>query len=104
MPTRFDASPGSTWVRRPATASNRAPRRGLAAERRRNLGRRCSRARSAPPPALRSEEHTSELQSPMRISYAVFCLEINEVPGCDVLRAGVRLTDAVAAGVVEGID
>src|SRR3546814_2061706 len=23
----------------------------------------------------RSEEHTSELQSPMRISYAVFCLE-----------------------------
>src|SRR3546814_2019822 len=26
------------------------------------------------PPALRSEEHTSELQSLMRISYAVFCL------------------------------
>src|SRR3546814_8500739 len=25
--------------------------------------------------ALRSEEHTSELQSPMRISYAVFCLK-----------------------------
>src|SRR3546814_4862313 len=25
--------------------------------------------------ALRSEEHTSELQSLMRISYAVFCLE-----------------------------
>src|SRR3546814_6252668 len=25
-------------------------------------------------PDLRSEEHTSELQSPMRISYAVFCL------------------------------
>src|SRR3546814_3925344 len=24
---------------------------------------------------LRSEEHTSELQSPMRISYAVFCLK-----------------------------
>ena len=23
----------------------------------------------------RSEEHTSELQSPMRISYAVFCLK-----------------------------
>src|SRR3546814_8134729 len=30
----------------------------------------------APPPALaRSEEHTSELQSLMRISYAVFCLK-----------------------------
>src|SRR3546814_6872976 len=36
---------------------------------------------SRPPPAplpfsmLRSEEHTSELQSLMRISYAVFCLK-----------------------------
>src|SRR3546814_10599450 len=27
------------------------------------------------PSALRSEEHTSELQSLMRISYAVFCLK-----------------------------
>src|SRR3546814_6879537 len=26
-------------------------------------------------PASRSEEHTSELQSPMRKSYAVFCLQ-----------------------------
>src|SRR3546814_1252099 len=25
--------------------------------------------------SIRSEEHTSELQSPMRISYAVFCLK-----------------------------
>src|SRR3546814_2894231 len=29
------------------------------------------------PEALRSEEHTSELQSLMRISYAVFCLKKN---------------------------
>src|SRR3546814_7352764 len=28
-----------------------------------------------PPPRSRSEEHTSELQSLMRISYAVFCLK-----------------------------
>src|SRR3546814_10705934 len=28
-----------------------------------------------PGPVLRSEEHTSELQSLMRISYAVFCLK-----------------------------
>src|SRR3546814_7290015 len=28
-----------------------------------------------PPRLLRSEEHTSELQSLMRISYAVFCLK-----------------------------
>src|SRR3546814_4150700 len=27
------------------------------------------------PPLVRSEEHTSELQSLMRISYAVFCLK-----------------------------
>ena len=35
--------------------------------------------------ALRSEEHTSELQSPMRISYAVFCLKKPScrcAPGC----------------------
>src|SRR3546814_8048303 len=31
--------------------------------------------RSLSPTALRSEEHTSELQSLMRISYAVFCLK-----------------------------
>src|SRR3546814_17098286 len=30
---------------------------------------------AAPQPAPRSEEHTSELQSLMRISYAVFCLK-----------------------------
>src|SRR3546814_3113341 len=30
---------------------------------------------NAPDPDLRSEEHTSELQSLMRISYAVFCLK-----------------------------
>src|SRR3546814_9175152 len=34
---------------------------------------RCAAA--APPPSNRSEEHTSELQSLMRISYAVFCLK-----------------------------
>src|SRR3546814_6818371 len=31
--------------------------------------------RAAPVGAARSEEHTSELQSLMRISYAVFCLK-----------------------------
>src|SRR3546814_6754868 len=30
--------------------------------------------------AIRSEEHTSELQSLMRISYAVFCLKKNTTP------------------------
>src|SRR3546814_2741954 len=32
-------------------------------------------ARLAPAPRRRSEEHTSELQSLMRITYAVFCLK-----------------------------
>src|SRR3546814_3434094 len=31
-------------------------------------------------PASRSEEHTSELQSLMRISYAVFCLKKKHTP------------------------
>src|SRR3546814_10236514 len=35
---------------------------------------------------LRSEEHTSELQSLMRISYAVFCLKkINRLVVCTVI-------------------
>src|SRR3546814_5594028 len=32
------------------------------------------------PASLRSEEHTSELQSLMRISYAVFCLKTKKKP------------------------
>src|SRR3546814_5045812 len=31
-------------------------------------------------PIVRSEEHTSELQSLMRISYAVFCLKKKKTP------------------------
>src|SRR3546814_2396483 len=41
---------------------------------RRHRGRRL-RAQPRPVRDLRSEEHTSELQSLMRISYAVFCLK-----------------------------
>src|SRR3546814_6636363 len=37
--------------------------------------RRCPGAVSRPDRETRSEEHTSELQSLMRISYAVFCLK-----------------------------
>src|SRR3546814_4187988 len=37
--------------------------------------RRQRLALCAPQPQQRSEEHTSELQSLMRISYAVFCLK-----------------------------
>src|SRR3546814_5459663 len=46
--------------------SSRAPEAGPAAS---------ALALLAHEPGLRSEEHTSELQSLMRISYAVFCLK-----------------------------
>src|SRR3546814_2884957 len=39
------------------------------------LSARLPPAQYLPPPFCRSEEHTSELQSLMRISYAVFCLK-----------------------------
>src|SRR3546814_6022604 len=39
------------------------------------LGMRLARYRPQARPRARSEEHTSELQSLMRISYAVFCLK-----------------------------
>src|SRR3546814_9721157 len=40
-----------------------------------NLHRRLSEGWSVQSTLARSEEHTSELQSLMRISYAVFCLK-----------------------------
>src|SRR3546814_975143 len=50
----------------------RSHRRALPDRRRRpRPAARCP----APTPERRSEEHTSELQSLMRISYAVFCLK-----------------------------
>src|SRR3546814_1875553 len=45
---------------------------GAAVERRSDLEHQCQRRQVL---AARSEEHTSELQSLMRISYAVFCLK-----------------------------
>src|SRR3546814_8030864 len=45
------------------------------AENRRSLRERNDRDRPLIARSLRSEEHTSELQSLMRISYAVFCLK-----------------------------
>src|SRR3546814_20523381 len=51
--------------------SNRVTVRGVAA----NRSKKC--LRSAAGTSQRSEEHTSELQSLMRISYDVFCLKKN---------------------------
>src|SRR3546814_8821380 len=62
-----DALPICRLRRPPAPARTRPARPGRMPRRRAGAG----------PPArlLRSEEHTSELQSLMRISYAVFCLK-----------------------------
>src|SRR3546814_4958709 len=50
-----------------------------------SIGMRCVPANDVslarrPGAAARSEEHTSELQSLMRISYAVFCLKKKKIP------------------------
>src|SRR3546814_4077409 len=61
-------------VRRPA-----APHRTFPSIHMRSLP--AAHRRAAPsPPLPRSEEHTSELQSLMRISYAVFCLKTKNTP------------------------
>src|SRR3546814_9971825 len=54
----------------------RRPARRRPGRLRQRRGARCAPSRHPPAPA-RSEEHTSELQSLMRISYAVFCLNKN---------------------------
>src|SRR3546814_7753703 len=58
----------------------RSGRNGCARSCRRDSARRARCAaswnsRHVPPTQMRSEEHTSELQPLMRISYAVFCLK-----------------------------
>src|SRR3546814_9268650 len=70
----------STCARRHRGSSRRADRSGRAPAAAGWRPARCAAAAPPPPargspPAARSEEHTSELQSLMRISYAVFCLK-----------------------------
>src|SRR3546814_2832021 len=66
--TRTDTLfPYTTLFRSPDASRDRSPRATRAA----CPIRRCR----CPPNGTRSEEHTSELQSLMRISYAVFCLK-----------------------------
>src|SRR3546814_10249240 len=60
-----------------ATAPQGAARQPKQARRKR---RRPGGVVAEPQPGSRSEEHTSELQSLMRISYAVFCLKKKNQP------------------------
>src|SRR3546814_10698861 len=65
--------PGGGGRKLPALRMDRLPRWGC-----KPGGLAASMAATSSPPleqARRSEEHTSELQSLMRISYAVFCLK-----------------------------
>src|SRR3546814_3208623 len=89
--TDCDIVPAPVWRRRPSPPSRRPMRPGLGRDHRGGAASRPharvadpSRVdrtrpgtgpRIAPMRAGRSEEHTSELQSLMRISYAVFCLK-----------------------------
>src|SRR3546814_10645221 len=83
--TRTDTLfPYTTLFRSPADPRDgRYHRAVAAADRRESRDRRdvqpawrlARRDRLSVPPFRRSEEHTSELQSLMRISYAVFCLK-----------------------------
>src|SRR3546814_4082463 len=85
--SRDDSAPNSLVVRadvdtklllsaRKALASCEKPSRGVMSQRKAMDARPLS-SFSSPDAmnAVRSEEHTSELQSLMRISYAVFCLK-----------------------------
>src|SRR3546814_4304668 len=85
IPTRTDTLfPSSTLFRSPGRCARRDSGNGdldAAYRRLRPRGRRIApspqvdRSRLTGSFAIRSEEHTSELQSLMRISYDVFCLK-----------------------------
>src|SRR3546814_10492344 len=63
-------------------SASRSPPAAYCSRQRWRSARSASRASAPVAASLRSEEHTSELQSLMRISYAVFCLnKKNQQPG-----------------------
>src|SRR3546814_7687223 len=93
---RSDRQPGAALQR--SVPAHRARSRSLpsSGERRGALVCRAddpirSAQRSESAPERRSEEHTSELQSLMRISYAVFCLKKkNEQKKCKILKRHIK--------------
>src|SRR3546814_2664053 len=76
---RPPVEPGRSAGLQPRHAEAKRSERAGKAERWR-LPHATARASLQPGKELRSEEHTSELQSLMRISYAVFCLKKNKTP------------------------
>src|SRR3546814_1583799 len=75
----------------PATRAACRGRAGYRDSRHPSQGHR-SHARPATGRAARSEEHTSELQSLMRISYAVFCLKKKKSNTSDITHITHKLT------------
>src|SRR3546814_7181704 len=74
--TRTDTLfPYTTLFRSAQSAHHRAARAGAVRRKDRSAPVRRRAAVWRPGSGCRSEEHTSELQSLMRISYAVFCLK-----------------------------
>src|SRR3546814_3239020 len=72
-PTRIRPTSAGSHAGQPEIRRCRADARGNRHDRRSKAGR--GPCRTAAGWQVRSEEHTSELQSLMRISYAVFCLK-----------------------------
>src|SRR3546814_12259035 len=77
VPTRRSADLSSAAQGAPASSSRHqiSARRPAAAQAASSCSRSDQAAAAGAAVPLRSEEHTSELQSLMRISYAVFCLK-----------------------------
>src|SRR3546814_5669713 len=82
-PIQLISSPSATPSRSALAASIVPPAPTLPKQQRKSASRPVAISASSPSSAIpataiccaRSEEHTSELQSLMRISYAVFCLK-----------------------------
>src|SRR3546814_7377782 len=75
MKKTFAALMAFSFLASPATAHEVWVERDAAGPARIYLGEPADPVPAAGDPEFRSEEHTSELQSLMRISYAVFCLK-----------------------------
>src|SRR3546814_8897776 len=69
QPTGSNSACSASHSRVSGSGSRAASGRGEEAARSRSQAKLCNQSR------VRSEEHTSELQSLMRISYAVLCLK-----------------------------
>src|SRR3546814_3669697 len=70
-------TPNSSALRAPRCSAPSSPSAASPSNRKKTM--RTTASNHSPNASSRSEEHTSELQSLMRISYAVFCLKKNKI-------------------------